>query len=101
VSTPKDGGPAFPCLRELDGGIYETGMSLLDWFAAHETLSEWDSGDAIMSDKMATALAGEPKPEGGWGGDPLAMLKWEAKARSALKYIRAEAMLAEHERRST
>ena len=35
MNTPiNDGGPAFPCIEEdTSGGIYETGMSLRDWFA--------------------------------------------------------------------
>lgn len=71
-------------------------MSLRDWFAGKETLMEWDNPDAVMSEKMAIALAG-PKPEGGWSNNPIGMLQWEAKWRSALKYIRADAMLAARE----
>ncbi len=88
-----NGGPAFPTPdTEVLG---DPGMSLRDWFATNETLSEWDMPDVVMSKQAGELLAGECMPEGGYSVQPLEMLKWEAKWRAALKYIRADAMLAE------
>ena len=73
-------------------------MSLRDYFASKEQLHELDNGITFMSPKMGEALAGEKMPEAGWSKDPIAMCKWEAKWRAALKYIRADAMLAAREK---
>ena len=93
MTAPKDGGPAFP---------QTTFEELRDYFAAQEQLSEFDHLDAILPKKMAEALAGRPMPEHGWGAktddECLSMLQWEADWRSALKYMRANAMLAARER---
>jgi hypothetical protein len=92
-------GPAFPlqCIGpEFPPG--HSGMTLRDWFAGQERLAEWDRPESIPGKEMCEALAGEPQPKDGWRGDMIKMLKWEAKWRSALKYIRADAMLAEREK---
>lgn len=66
-----------------------------DYFATHETLSDCDQPDASIAMELAISLAG-PAPDGGWKGEnKLAMLRWEARWRAALRYIRADAMLAE------
>lgn len=40
----KTGGPAFPCTTGSDGGIYQCGMILWDYFAAHAPVHEnWAS----------------------------------------------------------
>jgi hypothetical protein len=111
MSAINDGGPAFPGFnyteghgnirRSPDGLSWETwseGMSLRDWFASRETLSDWDDTEAVMSKHMAEALAGEPQPEGGWSSDAIGMFRFEAKWRAALRYIRADAMLAAREK---
>lgn len=82
MTTPNDGGP----------------VSLRDWFAAHETIGEFDHPENNPGPFMCQALAG-PMPEGGWGGCKtkdqwIAMLAWEARWRAALRYIRADAMIA-------
>lgn len=97
--TINTGGPAFP--RGQDPwGECNNGMSLRDYFAAKETLAEWDHPEAVVSQSMGEALAG-PRPQHGWScKDPeqwIAMLRWEAAWRSALKYIRADAMIAARE----
>lgn len=88
-----DGGPAFPGWKDTPD--HESGMSMRDYFAAHETLP--DFSQELLEKHIAEALAG-PMPEGGWGGKQppehyRAMLAWEAKWRAELKYIRADAMI--------
>ncbi len=100
-----DNPPAFPN-PEMSRAHFNTadaypGMSLRDYFASKETLAEWNSSDVVPSTKMCEKLAGEPMPEYGWGGDIIAMLKWEAKWRAALKYLRADAMLSARAKEAT
>ena len=99
-----DGGPAFPqpLARDCFGNLVTpaesvSGMSLRDYFAAHETLAEWDHPEAVFSKSVAESLAG-PMPEGGWSKNPLETMKWEAKWRAAVRYIRADAMLEAREK---
>ena len=95
-----DGGPAFPQTEVLmnsgfpDMKVRETtgGMTLRDWFAGNESIAEYDDPEASIG-RIGDLLAG-PRPVGGWGEDPLVMLKWEAKWRAELKYLRADAMIA-------
>ena len=114
MSTPNSGGPAFPqttfippqflvdegkCEQVSNGNVLqEGGMSLRDYFASKERLSEWDSDTAVPSKNMCEALAG-PMPPSGWSAvsreEWIAILEWEAKWRAAIKFIRADAMLAE------
>lgn len=101
-----DGGPAFPvCYQHenLETGEKEVtaafhGMSLRDWFAGQERLADYDHPEVIPNKEMCEALAGEKQPEGGWSGNRIEMLRWEAKWMSAMKYIRADAMLAAREK---
>lgn len=115
MSAPDDGGMAFPGFEYTSGygcskpfvmpsgevvwQVHQTGASLRDFFAAAESIAEWDDNDAVISTKLSEALAGEKMPSSGWAGDPLEMLRFEAKWRAALKYIRADAMLAERAKR--
>lgn len=106
MSTPiNDGGPAFPVPpypNDPGDGLYNRdGMSLRDWFAGNESLDDFSNPEGIFPVESASALAGEEPPAGGWKGDPVGMLRWEAKWRAALKYIRAEAMVAESNRRKS
>ena len=97
--------PAFPqpITKDVHGNIIsandkwfgDAGMTLRDYFMAHETLSDFDNPDAQMPRYLYELLAGEKMPEGGWNNNPIEYMKWEAKWRAALKGIRADAMLAE------
>ena len=88
MSATNDGGPAFP-------SACDDGMTLRDYFAANEKLTEWDGPEAIMPTSMAELLTGSPKPD-----SVIELFKWEAEWRAALKYIRADAMIAAREKGS-
>ena len=90
-------GAAFPVFAPDSSKFPEVlneGMTLIDYFAAHETLADFDQTNACMSKSDAEKLAGSPRPEAGPDcADPLAIYRWEAKWRAALRYLRAEAMV--------
>jgi hypothetical protein len=104
MNTPiNDGGPAFPSdpFTYPDGQIQwgHNGMTLRDYLASKEGLEDWNDGNAVMSKSMSEALAGEAMPDGGWAkASPLEMFRFEAKWRAALKYIRADAMIAQRDK---
>ena len=95
-----NGGSAFPLHVPGDDITEYTqqGMTLRDYFAAQETLTGFEMGVDKLSVADAEILAG-PMP-GGEGfttidaEHQLAMLKWQAKWRAAIRYIRADAMIA-------
>ena len=94
-SQINDGGPAFPSPpSQYSNGFYSTGngMTLRDYFAAAETLDDLE--DLNMAG--AVALAG-PKPEGDWSSNPIEWLKWDARWRAEVRFIRADAMLRARE----
>ena len=112
MSTINDGGSAFPCgplgdtFTGEDGYTRHqfpgcSGMSLRDWFAGQESLTDGDDVEVVMSTPMAEALAGRKQPGHGWScatpEEYLAMLQFEADWRAALRYIRADAMLKARE----
>ena len=87
-----DGGPAFPVSVEAWDRGQHLGMSLRDYFAAAETLDDLE--DLNMG--CAIALAG-PKPAGDWCSNPIEWLKWDARWRAEVRFIRADAMLKARE----
>lgn len=107
MNTTDHGGPAFPLPPEIWGAHFDDpasypGMSLRDYFAAAEQLTEWDHPECVASIPMCEALAGRKIPEHGWSAHTpeewLAHLRWEADWRAALRYLRADAMLRARER---
>lgn len=97
MTTPiNDGGPAFPVTASTgdprDGVYCRDGMSLCDWFAGQEQLGDFNHPQAQLPQNAMEALAGYPMPSG-----ILESLKWEADWRAALRFIRADAMLAARE----
>lgn len=97
MSTPtNDGGPAFPfkCQGATTAPEVYYGMSLRDYLAAHETLCDWCTNEAAMPNDWAKLLAGYERPV----NDPIGWLRWEADWQSALKYIRADAMIRAREK---
>lgn len=91
------GGPAFPVpdSHQFNG---HPGMTLLDWMAGNEELSDWDIEGAIIPDKLAKHFGGD-MPKGGWSENPVAAFERDARIRAGMKYTRASAMLAEKARR--
>lgn len=66
-----------------------SGISLLEYFAARETLSDFDHPRSDISMSIAVELAG-PKPTFCSAKETF---EWEAKWRSAIRIIRAKAMI--------
>jgi hypothetical protein len=93
-----NGGSAFPLHVPGDDITEYTqqGMTLRDYFAAQETLSDFDARESVISLSVAEALAGYPVPVRvvGCPEDALKWAAWNAKWRAALRYIRADAMIA-------
>ena len=88
-----DGGPAFPNHSGDDRD--DNGMTLRDWFAGKEQLS--DCHDIVM--ETCEALAGK-RPDGNWATNAIAWCEWEAAWRARIRYIRADAMLKAREVKS-
>ena len=83
-----DGGaPAFP----TDGEGHYDGMSLRAYLASQETLSDLDHPEHGYN--LAELIAEKPTTEA-TPTDQLDWLRWEAKARAALKVMRADALIA-------
>ena len=93
-----DGGPAFPQHgwssnpEVLERMKTQGGMTLRDWFAGQEQLS--DCNDIDMG--TFEALAGK-RPDGNLTTNTIAWLEWEAAWRARIRYIRADAMLKARE----
>ena len=89
-----DGGQAFPRAVQFDDAfINGHGMTLRDYFAAAEKLEDLD--ETCISD-IAVALAG-PIPTGNWRTNTVEWIKWKAKWRAEMRFIRADAMLRARE----
>lgn len=91
-TNKKDGGPAFPCPSDDAYTRDMTGMSLRDYFAAHETLSDLELPESAFPFELLVELAG-PMPPGMEYENTIEKAIWDSKWRSALKYMRADAML--------
>lgn len=83
-----DGGCAFPVPFGEPGEVVQRGMSLRDWFAGRELLTDFDDPKVSPDPKMCKALAG-PQP-----ADTIEALRWEATWRARIKFMRADAMIA-------
>lgn len=89
-----DGGPAFPLQSigpEFQPGY--SGMTMRDYFAAAEKLEDLD--ETCISD-IAVTLAG-PIPTGNWRTNTVEWIKWKAKWRAEMRFIRADAMIKARE----
>lgn len=83
--SENDGGPAHPVTHELS---YRHGMSLRDWFAGHIDLN----GVEFPSVEAAAVFVGMDTPD---TRDILGLFVLGAKANAKLRYLYADAMLAE------
>jgi hypothetical protein len=85
MTARDDGGQAFPTPEPIEYNERQ-GMSLRDWFAGQPDIT----GSTLMIAKeQGEALAG-PRPD-----DPLGSYKWQCQVLAALRYIAADAMIAE------
>lgn len=88
-----DGGPAFPGgvneeYTNLDKGVpTQGGMSLREYFAAHEPIDPNDSIGVALAER----LTGRSCPKS--STDPLDLALFWADAEAAYRYLRADAML--------
>ena len=84
------GGPAFPSglviIGDGDHQAFTSGMSLRDWFAGQPDII---GSTLLIGKEEGEALAG-PRPEGG-----LDAFRWQCQVLAAMRYIAADAMLAE------
>lgn len=72
-------------------------MNTIEYFAAHETLNEYDHPESSgVNLKFCESLAGPRPAVGNWDSQPI--WEWEAKWRAKLRFIRAKAMAEEAER---
>jgi hypothetical protein len=95
MSARDDGGPAFPNIARdmMEGEKWRwiDGMSLRDWFAGQPDII---GSTLLIGKEEGEALAG-PRPEGG-----LEAFRWQCEVLAAMRYIAADAMLAERAKAS-
>ena len=88
-----DGGPAFPVpMIPVDFGfteVREQGLSLRNWFAANASLDDCEE----MSVRSLGKVLGREPPN--FEADPIGYMEWDAAWRAKVRYLRADAMLAE------
>lgn len=93
ISPIDDGGPAYPhAPYALDGRHWSDGsqgMSLRDWLAGQEKVDTNEEFEWVLCE----ALAG-PRPHGTYQSNPLEWFAWDNKWKAAVRYARADAMLA-------
>jgi len=96
MSATNDGGPAFPHVDERRRDVLNyNGMTLRDYFAAKESLYDIDEFDVDIPVEFRDELAGYSISENASAQEGL---RWQADWRSALKYIRADAMISAREK---
>jgi hypothetical protein len=85
------GGPAFPGPSFTQSGYpngHAMGMTLRDWFAGQSAIAQ----DELGLD-LAEALMGEKCPK--YQSDIIAAAEWWAAAEAKLRFIKADAMIAD------
>lgn len=82
--------PAFPEYAEPNAAV-TSGMSLRDYFAAHEPIDPNDSIGVALAERLTGRPY--PKPEVNKAADVLEMALFWADAEAAYRYLRADAML--------
>lgn len=100
------GGPAFP-VADYDHQTFapktleenrrlRSGMSLRDYFAAHEPMDPNESIGLKLAERLTGRTHPSPKDEKGQftvGADPVDVAIFWADAEAAYRYLRADAML--------
>lgn len=97
----ENGGPAFPTKHpaldpRASGFFTEDGMTLRDYFAAHEQLDPNESIGLALAERLAGRPHPAPRDITGnikSGGDPVEVAVFWADAEAAYRYLRADAML--------
>lgn len=94
-----DGGPAFPqndfILNHINN---HDGMSLRDWFAATlRVVSDSDCSVDGFDYEACKFMAGRPMPK---SDDMMEVVRWYADVEAAIRYVKADAMLAARNRRN-
>lgn len=89
MSDKPDGGQAFPYTYPSDPG-----MTLRDYFATHSDVSDYELHDF----GQLCALAGEPEPDRTAADYTLRIIDVSTKAAAKLRYMLADAMLAERQK---
>ena len=87
-----DGGSAFPlCVPDYhdDRPHLQNGMSLRDWFAGQERIDQAEE----FGWELLEALAG-PRPSGDWKRNAMEWFDWSNRWQAAVRYARADAMIA-------
>jgi len=80
AETIDDGGPAFPIPWGQVMSKSGKGMTLRDWLAGQETLSDYDHPDSWKHySVMLEAVNGAPPDS---KAEPLSYFKWECEARA-------------------
>ena len=95
--SDQTGGPAFPAWSTKEPFFIQGGMSLRDYFAAMN-LPVDENGDWLgwfTGKPIVEAFGKCPEANG------LEQLEWLAMVEAKIRYMRADAMLAERERKST
>ncbi len=84
-----DGGPAFPNVPpDPSARTWHHGMMLRDYFAIHETLSDYDN--CQISKKWMEEVVGRPMPD---ASDAMQSVLFDCEFRARFKYLRADAMI--------
>lgn len=88
-----NGGPAFPVQANgVEQILIHVGMSIRDWFAGQETLSDYDHPDSWNQYNALLEAFNGAKPE-----DKAKHFARENEARAKVKLARADAMLTARE----
>lgn len=89
MSTQDNGGPAFPPMHDPETHAF--GMTLRDYFAAHEPIDpEYSIGRSLAEMLVGRAL---PVADGNGAACPLAVTTFWAEAEAKYRYLRADSML--------
>ena len=87
-SINNNGGPAFPVTLDHRGAVGAYGMSLRDWFAGQERIEQEE-----IAWEVCESFAG-PRPSGDYKANAVEWFNWSNRWQAAVRYARADAMIA-------